>query len=119
LARTGRGSDKSPSFSSNYIGTGQEQPTCAENGTYTLTGCTIIREKTAASLGPLIGRVQLKNMPEAEMIASPNRANFPKLGFAVIFFAFAVISPRLSPAQERYPAVARISFVSGPVSYSR
>jgi hypothetical protein len=58
-------------------------------------------------------------MPEAEMISSPNRANFPKLGFAVIFFAFALISPRLSPAQERYPAVARISFVSGPVSYSR
>jgi len=58
-------------------------------------------------------------MPEAEMIASPNRANFPKLGFAVIFFAFALISPGLSAAQERYPSVARISFVSGPVSYSR
>ncbi len=53
------------------------------------------------------------------MIASPNRANFPKLGFAVIFFAFALISPGLSAAQERYPSVARISFVSGPVSYSR
>ncbi|TMB74536.1 MAG: FecR domain-containing protein [Deltaproteobacteria bacterium] len=61
----------------------------------------------------------MKNMPEAEMIASPNRANFPKLGFAVIFFAFALISPGLSAAQERYPSVARISFVSGPVSYSR
>ncbi len=116
LAKTWRGSDKSPSSSSNY---NREQPKCAENGTYTLAGCTIIREKTAASLGPLIGRVQLKNMPEAEMIASPNRANFPKLGFAVIFFAFALISPGLSAAQERYPSVARISFVSGPVSYSR
>jgi FecR protein len=63
--------------------------------------------------------VRLLDEPEAEMIFSPNRANFSKLGFAVIFFAFALMSPSLSPAQERYPVVARISFVSGPVSYSR
>ena len=50
---------------------------------------------------------------------SPNRANLLELGFAVMFFAFALIAPSLSIAQERYPAVARISFVSGPVSYSR
>src|SRR5919106_336889 len=61
----------------------------------------------------------MEALPEAQMISSPNRANFPMLGFAVIFFAFALISPSLSPAQERYPTVARISFVSGPVSYSR
>jgi FecR protein len=61
----------------------------------------------------------MEGMPEAQMISSPNRANFPMLGFAVIFFAFALMSPSLSPAQERYPTVARISFVSGPVSYSR
>src|SRR5918995_7131241 len=52
------------------------------------------------------------------MLPSLNRANF-QLGFVVIFFALALLSPGLSPAQERYPAVARISFVSGPVSYSR
>jgi hypothetical protein len=75
LARTGRGSDKSPSFSSNYIGIGQEQLKCADNGTYTLAGGAIIGEKIAVSLGPFIGRV--KNMPEAKMIFSPNRANFP------------------------------------------
>jgi hypothetical protein len=53
------------------------------------------------------------------MISSPNRANFSMLGFAAILFMFALIGPTLSPAQERYPTVARISFVSGPVAYSR
>src|SRR6266542_3652356 len=53
------------------------------------------------------------------MLSSLNRANLPRLGFAVIFFAFGLLNPHLLPAQERYPAVARISFVSGPVSYSR
>ena len=53
------------------------------------------------------------------MLTSLNGANLPTLGCAVIFFAFAVLGPRLSSAQERFPAVARISFVSGPVSYSR
>src|ERR671919_246405 len=52
------------------------------------------------------------------MLSSLNRANRP-LGLAVIFFAVGLLSPKLSPAQERYPAGARISFVSGPVSYSR
>src|SRR6266511_2913371 len=53
------------------------------------------------------------------MLSSLNRANLPRLGFAVIFFAFGLLNPHLLPAQERYPAVSRISFVSGPVSYSR
>src|SRR5919106_5131100 len=61
----------------------------------------------------------MEALPEAQMISSANRANFPLLGFAAILFAFALIRPGLSPAQERYPTVARISFVSGPVSYSR
>jgi hypothetical protein len=52
------------------------------------------------------------------MISSSIRANFPKLGF-VTFFMFALIGSSLLLAQERYPTVARISFVSGPVSYSR
>jgi len=53
------------------------------------------------------------------MLSSLNRSKIPKLGFAAIFLAFTLISPSLSPAQERYPTVARISFVSGPVTYSR
>jgi Family of unknown function (DUF6600) len=58
-------------------------------------------------------------MPEDEMLPSLNRANLLKLGFAAIFFISTLISPRPSPAQERYPTVARISFVSGPVTFSR
>jgi hypothetical protein len=53
------------------------------------------------------------------MLSSLNRANLLKLGFAAIFFISTLISPRPSPAQERYPTVARISFVSGPVTFSR
>jgi hypothetical protein len=53
------------------------------------------------------------------MLSLLNRTNFPRLGFAVTFFAFGLLNPNPLPAQERYPAVARISFVSGPVSYSR
>jgi hypothetical protein len=53
------------------------------------------------------------------MLSLLNRANFPRLGFAVIFFGFGLLNPNPLRAQERYPAVARISFVSGPVSYSR
>jgi hypothetical protein len=41
------------------------------------------------------------------------------LGLAGIFLTAALIVPNPSAAQERYPAVARLSFVSGPVSYSR
>lgn len=43
----------------------------------------------------------------------------PRLGFSLIFFAFSLIGVDPLPAQERHPAVARISFVSGSVSYSR
>ncbi|TMA86443.1 MAG: hypothetical protein E6J74_31680 [Deltaproteobacteria bacterium] len=53
------------------------------------------------------------------MLSLLNKTNLPRLGFAVIFFAFGLLNPHLLPAQERYPAVARISFVSGPVTYSR
>jgi len=53
------------------------------------------------------------------MLSSLNWASFPKLGFAVIFFASTLISARVLPAQEQYPAVARLSFISGPVTYSR
>ena len=48
-----------------------------------------------------------------------NRTNLAKLGFAIFFFAFALLSARTLPAQEQYSTVARVSFVSGPVSYSR
>jgi hypothetical protein len=58
-------------------------------------------------------------MPEDKMLPSLNRANLLKLGFAVIFFVSNLVIPRPLPAQERYPTVARISFVSGPVTYSR
>ena len=53
------------------------------------------------------------------MLTSLSRAKFPKLGVAVILLAMALLSSGLSSAQERYPTVARISFVSGPVSFSR
>jgi FecR protein len=53
------------------------------------------------------------------MLSLLDRANLPRIGFAVIFFAFGLLNPNPLPAQERYPAVARISFVSGPVTYSR
>ena len=41
--------------------------------------------------------------------------------FILMIFAFSVIgvTPGAAPAQEQYPAVARLSFVSGPVTYSR
>ena len=40
-------------------------------------------------------------------------------GFILILFAFSLLAATPLPAQERYPAVARLSFVSGPVTYSR
>jgi hypothetical protein len=41
--------------------------------------------------------------------------------FILVIFAFSLIgvTPASAPAQEQYPAVARLSFVSGPVTYSR
>ncbi|MEA2658514.1 MAG: hypothetical protein QOF64_1105 [Candidatus Binatota bacterium] len=48
-----------------------------------------------------------------------NRTNLAKPGFAIFFIAFALFSARALPAQEQYSTVARVSFVSGPVSYSR
>ena len=53
------------------------------------------------------------------MLTSLSRAKFPKLGVAIIVLALALLSSGLSSAQEQYPTVARISFVSGPVSFSR
>ncbi|HEY7221392.1 MAG TPA: DUF6600 domain-containing protein, partial [Candidatus Binatia bacterium] len=51
------------------------------------------------------------------MIASlTHRTN---LAFALVIFSLALIQARTLPAQEQYPAVARISFVSGSVTYSR
>jgi hypothetical protein len=40
-------------------------------------------------------------------------------GFTLIFFALSLLVASPTPAQERYPDVARISFVAGPVTYSR
>jgi DNA segregation ATPase FtsK/SpoIIIE-like protein len=41
--------------------------------------------------------------------------------FILMIFAFSLVgvTPASVPAQEQYPAVARLSFVSGPVTYSR
>ena len=41
--------------------------------------------------------------------------------FILMIFAFSLIgvTPSPAPAQEQYPAVARLSFVSGGVTYSR
>jgi hypothetical protein len=60
------------------------------------------------------------NFAEGSMLASIRKVNL-RFGFAALLMAFALslIQPRLSPAQENYPAVARISFVSGPVTYGR
>jgi hypothetical protein len=40
-------------------------------------------------------------------------------GFTLLLFALSFLGATPVPAQERYPAVARISFISGPVTYSR
>jgi hypothetical protein len=40
-------------------------------------------------------------------------------GFTIIVFALSLMAATPLPAQEQYPAVARLSFVSGPVTYSR
>ena len=47
------------------------------------------------------------------------RASLPTVGFAFYFSALSLIGPSPLPAQERFPSVARLSFVSGPVTYSR
>lgn len=46
-----------------------------------------------------------------------SKSNIP--GFTLIFFALGLFGAGPMPAQERYPAVARLSFVSGPVTFSR
>ena len=74
-----------------------------------------IREIIAVSVVHFLDNVRL----EAQMISSANGAKFLKLGFALSFFLAGLIGPKPAPAQERYPTVARISFVSGPVTYSR
>jgi hypothetical protein len=40
-------------------------------------------------------------------------------GFILMLFTFSLAVATPLPAQERYPAVARLSFVSGPVTFSR
>ena len=53
------------------------------------------------------------------MLPFLNKSKVIGLGLAAISVALMLASPNLSLAQERYPAVARISFVSGAVTYSR
>jgi DNA segregation ATPase FtsK/SpoIIIE-like protein len=57
--------------------------------------------------------------PEAVMLPLLNKLKVIGLGLAAISLAVMLASPNLSLAQEPYPAVARISFVSGAVNYSR
>jgi DNA segregation ATPase FtsK/SpoIIIE-like protein len=45
--------------------------------------------------------------------------NASRLALALIFLAVSLIGPTPLAAQERSPSVARLSFVSGPVTYSR
>jgi hypothetical protein len=52
------------------------------------------------------------------MLAFLRKSTLPT-GFILILFALSLLSATPLPAQERYPAVARLSFVSGPVTYSR
>ena len=52
------------------------------------------------------------------MLALLRKSKLPT-GFIPILFAFSLMAATPLPAQERYPAVARLSFVSGPVTYSR
>ena len=47
------------------------------------------------------------------------RAKLPTSGFALLFFILFLIDPARLPAQEQHPSVARLSFVSGAVTYSR
>src|SRR4030095_16929454 len=53
------------------------------------------------------------------MVTFLRKSKMVGLGFAAIALALMLATPNRSAAQERYPAVARISFVSGPVTYSR
>ena len=50
---------------------------------------------------------------------SNNRKNVPIFSLVLFFLAVSLIGAKGLPAQERYPTVARLSFVSGSVSYSR
>jgi hypothetical protein len=76
--------------------------------------------------------VRINFAPLADFLADPHRVEYPggsmlsfssksKLAAKVILivFAFSLIGAAPLPAQERYPAVARLSFISGPVTYSR
>jgi hypothetical protein len=76
--------------------------------------------------------VRINFAPLADFLADPHRVEDPggsmlsfssksKLAAKVILivFAFSHIGAAPLPAQERYPAVARLSFISGPVTYSR
>ncbi len=53
------------------------------------------------------------------MLLPLSETRLPKLRCAIFSFALALLSPETLPAQEEYSTVARVSFVSGPVSYSR
>ena len=68
-----------------------------------------------------IGSITHEDSFGGQMLFLLNTANLP-VRFALVFWvAFALIEldPKLAPAQEQYPAVVRLSFVSGPVTYSR
>ena len=47
-----------------------------------------------------------------------SKSNIP-IGSVLILFALSLLAPPPLTAEERYPAVARLSFISGPVTYSR
>lgn len=53
------------------------------------------------------------------MIASLNKSTLQSFGVAVGFLLFFLTAPEPARGQEIYQTVARISYVSGPVSYSR
>lgn len=48
-----------------------------------------------------------------------NRSFVPQLHVVLFLCGFLLLTPGTSPAQEQYATVARLSFLSGPVSYSR
>lgn len=53
------------------------------------------------------------------MIASLTKSTVKRFGVAVGFLLFSLMSPEPARGQDIYQTVARISYVSGPVSYSR
>ena len=62
---------------------------------------------------------ELNKIPETAMLTFMDKSKIIGLALAAIAVTLMLAAPNHSLAQERYPAVARISFVSGPVTYSR